>query len=173
MDINHDFKNFIDMEKTGAASYASGVELGSDGKELKTAQGNLLKAVDKLAITGAIFMLTITMGIKSAHLWLDSPILSFMAVIIAFVSLLIALAATFIWYLITGMSGPMSYIADALPAGGVLFKASVCLFPITIIGLVIALRTYSRIYVPKTIAHVLLIVCVGLITMSAYVLGKY
>ncbi|MEW5911317.1 MAG: hypothetical protein AB1814_02075 [Thermodesulfobacteriota bacterium] len=170
MDLNLKFGKLINMKKAGKARYAPGVELGRNGRVLKLAQGDLLKATTMLAMTGAMAMLIVTIGFKLSYLWQQSPVLIFLGNITALVFLLISQVATFFWYLITGMSWPMNAIANALPAGSVKLQTSVCFFPVTLTALVIGLRTYMRIYVSKKSAYITLSVCIGLIALCVFIL---
>jgi len=172
MDINHEFSQFINMRKTAKGTYEPGVELGSDGKTLKLSQGDFLKTLNLLAMTAVITLLTVTLGIRFSYLWQESPILIAAGNIIALVFLVVGQIATFFWYLITGMKGPMNAIADALPAGDVAFKCAVCFFPITLTALVIGFRVYVKIYVSKRNAYVLLCACIGLIALSIFILNQ-
>ena len=94
-------------------------------------------------------MLTVAAGIEFNYLWQESPILIALGNVTAVAFLIISQAATFIWYLITGMKGPMNSIYNALPAGDVTLRASVCFFPVTLTALAIGIRTYWKIYVSK------------------------
>lgn len=170
MDLNREFGQFINMKKTGKGTYEPGVELGSNGKVLKLAQGTPLKVITILAMSGAMAMLTVTVGIKFSCLWKESPVLIFLGNITAAIFLLISQVATFIWYLITGMKEPMNTIYDALPAGDVTLRASVCFFPFTLTALAIGIRTYWKIYVTKQAAYSFLVVCIGLIALCVFIL---
>ena len=172
MDLNSKFREFISMKKTAQGSYMPGVELGSDGKTLRTAQGAFLKSLNMLAITAAMAMFTVTIGIEFSFLWQESPILIALGNVTALVFLLAGQVATFFWYLITGMKEPMNTIADALPSGSVLLQCAVCFFPITLTALAIGLRVYMRIYVNKQTAYTLLCLCIGLIVLSAFILNQ-
>ena len=170
MDLNHDFGQSINMQSTGQGTYEPGVELGSNGRALKLGQGPLLKSVNVLAMTGALSMLTVTAGIEFNYLWQESPVLIALGNVTAVVFLLVGQVATFIWYLITGMKGPMNSIYDALPAGDVTLRASVCFFPVTLTALAIGIRTYWKIYVSKQAAYSFLCICIALIALCVFVL---
>jgi len=172
MDLNHDFGQSINMRSTGQRSYEPGVELGRNGSRLKLAQGPLLRYANILAMTGTVAMLTVTAGIEFNYLWQESPILIALGNVTAVVFLLVGQVATFFWYLITGMKGPMNTIYDALPAGDATLRASVCFFPMTLTALAIGIRTYWKIYVSTPAANIFLCTCIILIVLCVLVLHQ-
>lgn len=162
---------YINMKKGPDGSYQKGVELGKNGKVLKPAQGGFLKALNMLAMTSAVAIITATAGFKFGYLWKESPILIALGNVTAFVFLLISQLATFVWYLLTGMNEPMYAVGNALPVGSVVLQTSVCFYPITLTMLVIGLRTYSRIYVSTLKACALFIALISITFLSVLILA--
>ena len=153
----------LDMENLDDATF--GVELDSTGNELDDSQGTLLKVLNSLALAGVLSFLTIIAGTLFKQFFIDSPLLMIFGYVVSLALLLIAQVATAAWWFITGAGEPMAFIFNALPCGSDGMRAAVCLLPFAIFIFIILCRSYSKIYVSKINAVIILLALLACITL--------
>lgn len=153
----------LNMKNLGNAKF--GVELDSTGNELDDSQGLLLKVLNSLALAGVLSLLAIVAGTLFKQFFIDSPLLMIFGYVVSVILLLIAQLATAIWWLITGAREPMAFINNALPFGSEGMRTAVCLLPLAIFIFTILCKSYSKIYVSKINAVIVLLALLACLTL--------